>query len=273
MSALEDGVVELSLGDEHGCARRSDGRVLCWGDNARGQLGQADLTTNATSPELVPGIEGARQIAAGSAHSCALLDVPGQVMCWGRNDNGQLGHGEVSDAPIPQPDLVPELDDAVEVIAGGNHTCARRSDGSVACWGYNYLGALGNGSTRPTRSTSLQEVIGIEDAVQLAAGQHFTCALRANGTVSCWGDNGHGQLGDGTTSGSECDGRSCRTSPGAVEVVRDAVLIDAGYLHACAATEAGQLWCWGYNLGGQIGTGMVTSDPIATPAEVEGLPR
>jgi alpha-tubulin suppressor-like RCC1 family protein len=229
MESLEGAIVELALGGEYGCARRDDGRVLCWGENSRGQLGQPDLETIATTPQEVPGIEGARQVVAGFAHACALIDHPGQVLCWGRNNNGQLGHRDVGEVPIPEPGIVPGLDDAVEIIAGGNHTCARRQDGPIVCWGYNYLGALGNGSTRPTRSTSLQTVAEIEDAVQLSAGQHFTCALRATGTVACWGDNNHGQLGDGTTGGSECEGRSCRTSPRAVEVVHDAVLVSAGH--------------------------------------------
>jgi alpha-tubulin suppressor-like RCC1 family protein len=108
--------------------------------------------------------------------------------------------------------------------------------------------------------------------VALAAGDYFTCAIRSSGTVACWGDNGHGQLGDGTAAGADCSGRDCKTSPVDVLIVKDAVIVNAGHLHACAADAGGRLWCWGYNLGGQVGTGSVSSDPISTPIEVGGLP-
>ena len=271
MAGLESGIVALGLGGRHGCALRDDGQVLCWGDNSAGQVGHADLTQDVTTPHVVPGVAGAQQITAGIAHSCALMGSPGQVMCWGQNDRAQVGNGETSDA-VPVPAAVAGLDDAVEVIAGGSHTCARRASGSAVCWGYNYLGALGNGSTRPTRATSIEDVVDLGDAVQLAAGQYFTCALRATGTIACWGHNQHGQLGDGTAEGDSCDGRPCRPHPVDVQVVGDAVLVNAGELHACAASADGRLWCWGYNLGGQLGTGGVDSGPTPVPVEVAGLP-
>ncbi|MBW2526374.1 MAG: hypothetical protein JRI23_19495 [Deltaproteobacteria bacterium] len=271
MPGLDSGVAELALGEGHGCARRTDGTVVCWGDNSHGQLGQADLSMVATSPQQVPGLSGVSQLWAGTSHNCALLDSPGQVVCWGRNDRAQVGNGETSDA-VSTPTAVAGVDDAAEVVAGGSHSCARRSGGTVACWGYNYLGALGNGSTSPTRATSPQEVVELGDAMALAAGDHFTCALRSNQRVSCWGHNANGQLGDGTTDGVNCSGRVCKTAPVEVLVVRGATNINAGHLHACAASGEGRLWCWGYNLGGQLGTGSVSSDPTPTPVEVTGLP-
>jgi alpha-tubulin suppressor-like RCC1 family protein len=272
MAGLESGVAELALGGEHGCARLDDGHVVCWGDNSSGQVGQQDLSQQFPTPALVAGVTGAVQVAAGVSHTCALIGSPGQVMCWGKNDRAQVGNGEVSDTVVV-PTIVAGLDDAVEVVGGGSHTCARRQDGAVVCWGYNYLGALGNGSTEPTRATSIQNVVDLNDAVALAAGDYFTCALRSAGTVACWGDNGHGQLGDGTAAGEGCADRNCRTSPVQVLVVTGAVIVNAGDLHACAADAAGRLWCWGYNLGGQLGTGSVSSEPTSVPVEVQGLPN
>jgi alpha-tubulin suppressor-like RCC1 family protein len=272
MLELGDDIVELALGADHGCALRSDGAVWCWGGNDRGQVAQHDLDEVFTSPRAVPELAGVTQLTAGISHTCALVGSPGEVMCWGRNDRAQVGNGEVSDA-VPSPAKVADLEDAVEIVAGGSHTCARREAGSVVCWGYNYLGSLGNGSTRPTRATSLQEVVQLSDAVALAAGEYFTCALRAGGRVVCWGDNRHGQLGDGTSEGADCSGRPCRTVPVSTMEVHDAVVLNAGHLHACAARRDGRLWCWGYNLGGQLGTGGVDRDPTPVPVEVEGLPR
>ncbi len=114
-------------------------------------------------------------------------------------------------------------------------------------------------------------MVGIDDAVELAAGQYFTCARRSGGTTSCWGDNRHGQLGDGTAEGADCDGRPCRVVPTDV-LLPDSVMVTAGELHACAVDTEGRLFCWGYNLGGQLGTGSVDRDPTPTPVEVVGLP-
>jgi alpha-tubulin suppressor-like RCC1 family protein len=90
----------------------------------------------------------------------------------------------------------------------------------------------------------------------------------------CWGHNQHGQLGDGTAEGGDCSGNgTCRTSPVPVVNLESIVLVAAGHLHACAANAQGQLWCWGYNLGGQLGTGEVTDEPTPLPQEVVGLPN
>jgi alpha-tubulin suppressor-like RCC1 family protein len=272
MAGLESGIAELALGDAHGCARHGDGRVLCWGRNAEGQAGQPELGEDVIAPEEVPGIAGATQVVADGSHTCALIGSPGQVTCWGANDRAQVGNGEVSNA-VSEPATVAGIDDAVEIVAGGSHTCARRAGGSVACWGYNYLGALGNGSTEPTRATAIQDVVDLGDAVELAAGDYFTCARRSSGGAVCWGHNQDGQLGDGTSEGADCSDRPCRTVPTQVMVVNQLAVVSAGDLHACAASRDGTLWCWGYNLGGQLGTGDVDSEPTPVPVEVDGLPR
>jgi len=120
---------------------------------------------------------------------------------------------------------VPGLADAVEIVGGGAHTCARRAGGSVVCWGYNYLGQLGVGSTRPTSSNRPLAVRGLSDAVQLAAGRYHTCARRQTGAVACWGLNRKGELGDGGTTD--------RPSPGRVGSITDAQFLAAGRWHFC----------------------------------------
>jgi len=208
-------------------------------------------------------VGGVTRLVAGDQHTCALVGSPGTVSCWGANGNGQLGNGSTADA-VPTPGAVGGLSDAIDVVAGGEHTCAIRAGGAVACWGYNYLGQLGNGSTRPTRATSLESVVGLADATHLAAGRYHTCALRAGGAVVCWGNNQKGELGDGTTTD--------RTSPVAVSGLDAATLLTAGAWHTCGATSAGGVWCWGDDLGAQLGDDRVTSDATPTPVMARGLP-
>ncbi len=259
---LESGVVELALGADHACARMTDGSVSCWGDDEKGQAGQAALGDIA-APTKVPGVAGATQITAGDEHSCALL-ASGKVACWGANDDGQIGNGATG-AAVTAPATVAGLDDAVEITGGGEHTCARRAGGSVVCWGYDYLGQLGNGATTPTRATSPQAVAGLSDAVQITAGRYHTCARRSGGTIACWGDNDKGEVGDGTTTQ--------RDAPTQVLGVSDATTVAAGSWDVCAAVGKGNVSCWGDDLGGQLGDGRVFDGPTSQPIASQGLPK
>jgi alpha-tubulin suppressor-like RCC1 family protein len=259
---LESGVVELALGADHACARMNDGTVRCWGDNSKGQVGQSALG-DVSAPTKVPGVAGAKQITAGDEHSCALL-ASGQVACWGADDDAQIGNGKTGTA-ITQPATVAGLADAVEITGGGEHTCARRANGSVVCWGYDYLGQLGNGATTPTRATSPQAVVGLTDAVELTAGRYHTCARRKNGTVACWGDNDKGEVGDGTTTQ--------RNAPTQVIGLSGATTIAAGSWDVCAAVGKGDVLCWGDDLGGQLGDGRVFDGATTQPIPSQGLPK
>ncbi len=263
MPTLASNAVQLALGNEHACVRKQDGTVWCWGNNANGQVSSAALSDQHV-PVQVPGIAGAVQIVAGDNHSCALVGNPGHVLCWGDDGNAQVGNGTTTDA-VPLPAMVAGVDDAVEIVAGGEHTCARHANGSVSCWGYDYLGQLGNGSTRPTRATTSQSVVGLGDAVQLVAGRYHTCARRADGSMMCWGHNSKGQAGDGTTTQ--------QNAPVTVATVLGATTIVAGAWSTCAATNGGNtLLCWGDDLGGQLGDNRVTNDPVTVPVQTHGLP-
>jgi hypothetical protein len=161
-------VTQLALGGNHTCALMSDGTVQCWGGNRAGQLGTpfADGEERAT-PLAVPGLSGVTQIAAGSNHTCALLDS-GEVRCWGFNRLGQLGDadadhgtsctlsetnvGDCSDAPV----TVAGVSDATYLAAGSQHTCVIRAGGTeVWCWGLNDMLQLGNGPNRTPTGAEL----------------------------------------------------------------------------------------------------------------------
>ncbi len=248
----------LAAGAWHTCWLTETGSVRCWGYNAHGQLG--DGTTNSASlPVVVVGLPTpVAAVAAGEAHTCALTSRGG-VKCWGYNVQGQLGDATLADRETPT-DVVGLTEGVTAIAAGDYHTCAVVRGGDVACWGYNAGGQLGDGTTT-SRSTPVA-VRGLRGrAVSVAAGAGHTCALMATGAVMCWGANGEGELGDGTTS----------VRPGAVSVagLTGATAITAGSYHTCAVVDEGGLRCWGWNEYGQLGDG--TTARHATPVAVTGL--
>ena len=151
------------------------------------------LAAAAVQPlSLVP-LDDVEAIAAGSDHTCALT-VSGGVKCWGANWNGQLGNG--TDYSRLTPVDVSGLSSGVaDIAAGWRHTCALTASGGVKCWGGNWNGELGVGSTAEVRSTPV-DVSGLSSGVaDIAVGVYHTCALTASGGVKCWGANWYGQLG------------------------------------------------------------------------------
>lgn len=253
-------IVGLALGEKHACAIVRGGRVTCWGSNEHGQIGGTDPRDRMT-PTTVARVEAAEQLTAGDHHSCALIGSPGRVRCWGDNGDGQAGG---SGDRVTTPVAVAGLTDVVEVVGGGAHTCARHADGSVSCWGYNYFGQLGAGSTDPTETGEPLTVQGLRDAVQLAAGRYSTCARRAGGSVVCWGLNRKGEIGDGTTTD--------HSRPTVVSEIDDARFLTAGKWHYCAIRRGGAVACWGDNLGGQLGTGGHNEVANPRPVPVAKLP-
>ena len=166
-----------------------------------------------------------RGISAGAFHSCALL-ADGTASCWGRNESGQLGSGTnstLSNVPV----AVSGLTDAEAISAGVDHTCALRATGTVACWGLNSDGQLGDGTQ--VDSNVPVTVSGITNAVAISAGWGYSFALLADGTGSCWGRNGDGQLGNGTTNSSDV--------PATVPGITDAIDFAAGDYHTCAVLD------------------------------------
>jgi alpha-tubulin suppressor-like RCC1 family protein len=243
----------MALGDRHACAVGRMGAVRCWGSNLNGALGDGTQTPRATPAPVVGLLGGAARVASGSGHACAVL-AGGEVRCWGANDKGQLGNGgqdrqsePVAVRALPGP--------AAEVAAGSGHTCTLTRAGSVWCWGANDKGQLGDGTTIDRLNPV--EVAGLEaGVVSLAAHASQTCVLiadatditRPGGEVRCWGDNEHGELGDGRRDPSPV--------PVKVEGLdQPVVAISVGTSHACAAMAGGGARCWGENSRGQLGDG------------------
>jgi alpha-tubulin suppressor-like RCC1 family protein len=254
-------VAEVKGGAAHTCARLTSGMVACWGQGTSGQLGEAS-TANRPAPVMVFGLTDAAQISLGDNFSCAAR-TGGGVVCWGLNGNGQLGDGATANRLVPNPvGGASAIADATAVGTGALHACALRAGGAVSCWGYNNYGNLGDGSTTQRTSPVAVRAVGgaagstLTGVTRLAVGTTHACGIRADASVVCWGYNGYGQIGDGTTAN--------RSSPVVVLGLTDAVDIVAGGNHTCARRNTGAMVCWGYNGYGQIGDGTTTNRPLPT---------
>jgi alpha-tubulin suppressor-like RCC1 family protein len=254
----------VTVGALHACAVLGSGQVQCWGHNDQGQLGNGTVTTS-TVPTAVPGISTAVAVTAGNKHTCALL-ADGTVQCWGLDADGQLGDATTGDPALKQqrrtPVAVAGLTGATAIAAGGFHTCAVTSGGAATCWGNDGMGQLADGKPGD-KSLTATPIAGLSNVKALSAGEFHTCALIADGTVRCWGHNGFGQLGDGTTKSSAV--------PVMVQGLPDpttnpVLAITTGYGHTCALLEDNTARCWGENNFGQLGYATPTANNVMQPS-------
>ncbi len=256
------------------CALLRDGAVQCWGTNQYGQLGVAyhSGTIDPTPSPQTLSLTGPATLIAGGKfqHSCAVIQG-GSVQCWGSNFYGNLASainaGTSFNPLLPVGGGVGGV--TTGAAAGNSHTCVTKQDGAVECFGNNYRGQLGgstNLNTGNANSAPSAATLGAA-ATQVAAGQGSTCALLSGGSVSCFGDNEYGQLGNSTDVGASV----AHPVPTAVTGLAGPVLkIAAGYNHACAIIQSGPVQCWGMN-----GTGQLGQDPstlvFSSPTTVAGL--
>ncbi|MGB1845491.1 MAG: putative Ig domain-containing protein, partial [Candidatus Poseidoniaceae archaeon] len=211
------------------------------------------------------------RMAAGSYHTCAILDT-GDLKCWGRDSSGQLGDGGTTNTDTNAPSAT-SIDlgtgrTAVAVSTSGETACAILDNGDLKCWGRGEWGNLGDGTTTDTNAPSSTAVdLGSgRTALAVAVGRKHTCAILDNGDLKCWGRDYYGQLGDGGTN-------TDTTEPSATAInfgTAKAVAVSAGWAHTCAILDTGNVKCWGDDSLGQLGNGGVQSysDYSATPVSV-----
>ena len=245
---------KIAAGESHTCAVKADATVACWGKNSNGAV-LPGVGFDQDRPVTVPGLSGITQVAVGFQRSCAL-NTNGNLLCWGRG-NG-MGVATITDsANVPYAGIK-------AIVLGAYHTCFIDAGTTVQCWGDDSVGQLGQGSVSITPAVNPVIVRRLNSApltgaVSLAAGYFYTCALKSDGEVVCWG---RGAIGDGTQLALRA----------IVPAVTGANAIASGGGHVCAAMAVGGIKCWGDNSSGQLGNGNRVSQslPISV-ADPQGL--
>ena len=275
--------IEVQAMSRSTCARVGNGEVRCWGANTSAELGYGNITPELLSPGGAVSLgSAAAGLSSGFQHSCASL-IDGGLRCWGRNDVGQLGLGNVNpvgDNEVPSsvglvqvvPPALPANTEVLQVSLGGNHGCALLGTGDIICWGANGSGQLGYGDINntgddETPATRIPVDIG-GPAVEVTCGANHSCARRQDGQVFCWGDNTVGQLGYGNLDNIGDDETPALV--GAVQIGGTVVQMSAGGNHTCVLTDTADVRCWGQNNFSQLGLGVsVTIGDNETPSQVD----
>lgn len=258
-----------------------------------------------------PPLLGAATVSGGGSHACALM-MDGTARCWGDNAFDELGNLPSLEQGPPTVAAVPLVTGIAQIAAGGSHTCATLTNGSVSCWGNNAWGELGDGTgsdifQAPSAVPSLQSVTAVAvtgPSVDLHEGTgEYSCAVRSDGSVACWGADAGGEIGNGANQervpsptevagasgarslalggvrgyallgdgtvvawGSTLSASATRAAP--LAGVANVVGLAAGAFHGCALLADGTVQCWGLNDYGQLGNGSESSATDEHPPQV-----
>jgi alpha-tubulin suppressor-like RCC1 family protein len=286
------GVKAIALGTIAACALLEDGSVACYGGGIVGTLGRAARPTIDPVPTRVPDLRNVAKIYGGGYTMCAVL-IDQTVTCWGPDQSENPYGARPSDRFV-----VEGLAGVVDLSVATSHTCALVAGGDVYCFGSNYFGELGDGTT--SNAKKAVKVASLAGAKQVATGAEITCAVLANGGASCWGMNDMGQLGQGTTdklvhsdpmavlgleapvksidasseagvvcalldnATTKCWGEKLGESTGAA--TPGATSLSVGWKHACVMDGTGAVSCFGSNTKGQLGDATMAPAPAAVAA-------
>jgi len=273
-------VIAVAAGKYHSLAVTRTGEVWAWGNNQYRQLGNnssdgaltptpvvIEVPGTDTSPPTFPLLTGVIAVAASEVHSVALKS-DGTVWAWGDNEYGQLGTGNTLGSATAQ--KAPGLTEVKTIVAGGYastpaatgtaYTMVQRRDGTVWGWGNNAKCQLGEAAPeQQTTPMQLMNLSNLGELQGLAGGGAHGVALMAGGLIATWGDNQHGQVGDGASN---------PTCTPLVIDIDDVETISAGETHTLVTKRDGTVWAWGGNQSGQLGDGTANDNP--TPTAVKG---
>jgi alpha-tubulin suppressor-like RCC1 family protein len=255
---------QVSAGMLHTCGVTTDDRVYCWGWDGYGQLGDTASLNKQKRPVRVDTGRRFRSVSAGGRHTCGVT-TDNRAFCWGDGSTGQIGDGLIVEKRT-RPRAVAGGLVFREVVAqaqstSGGYSCGVTTDNKAYCWGLNFDGQLGDGTT-----TQRVKPVAVAGGIQfrgLSLGERHTCGASTGNVAYCWGYNYYGQLGDGGPLG---DAASVHLSPFAVTGGGQYAGVAAGVTHTCGARIGGAGYCWGANTAGQLGDGMAyfaTSTPVA----------
>ena len=246
------GVKQLTSGGTHTCALTAQNKVVCWGSNSFGQIGN-NSTTTALSPVEVIGLTNIKQISAGGSNTCAINNQD-NVLCWGINRGGQLGIGKTSENSMV-PVSVSNLSNAKEVIVFGDNTCVFTNLNKTFCWGENTNDGLAINVFADI--VSPREVTFLNGAKRISA----LCYISDSDSVYCRGNSRYGKLG--------VNAKTTSWAPIKNPDIQSYKQISTGVRHACALDSQNRVYCWGYNNEGQLGNN--TKVTSKTPVLVSNL--
>jgi Regulator of chromosome condensation (RCC1) repeat len=273
----------MALGYDFRCALTHSKEVWCWGHNGSGQAGNGGRSSS-DDPTAVLRADGSvfdrvTAIAAGYAHVCALRDT--SAWCWGRNDQRQIGNHnfQTSDVLFSTPVVVeeagdPPLTNLIGITSGGFHSCGLLTDGTGACWGYDFYGQLGNAKTISGEEGTISyhfhspqtvyvESGGLKPLVMggefITAGDTWTCGLVTDevaNSVACWGFNGDGELG---TNNNVSSNTALPAYDEKGKIV-DAFGLAVGTFATCAILTDTTVQCWGSDATQELGNAAAGSN-------------
>jgi alpha-tubulin suppressor-like RCC1 family protein len=288
-------IVKIFVAQYHTCALSSDGLMYCWGYNYKGELGQGNTTDSPVAVQVGGALAGKTITDIGGTNDVSCAIASGKIYCWGNNAAGVTGLNTTS-GYTNTPTLVTASNTATTLPTAytattlstsgsrGQTMCAIISTGKVYCWGSNYAGSVGDGTsgssnqyrTVPTKVIDTGVLNGktvtavSQDGYYPATGSTYphVCAL-ASGSLYCWGDNSYGQLGNNSTTDS-----SVPVAVTASGVLNGKTITDikVGLNHSCALASGGD-YCWGLNTYGQVGDASNTnrSTPVAVAQQSGNL--
>ena len=235
----------VAIGNDHAVGLKGNGSLWAWGENFFGQLGDG-TSVDKHVPVRVGEASDWASVTVGQSHTMAVK-TDGSLWAWGNNHDGQLGDGRIFEFDFKRvPTRVGDASDWAAVTAGRYHTVAVKTDGSLWAWGGNGEGQLGDGTTEskyvPTRVGEANDWVAVDSGIW-----DYVVALKSDGSIWAWGNNSHGQLGDGT--------QEDRKFPTQVGEASDWASVVAGYQHTVALKTDGTLWAWGDNFWGGLGVG------------------
>ncbi|GAB2857631.1 hypothetical protein GCM10027277_27560 [Pseudoduganella ginsengisoli] len=250
---------QIAAGKSHSMGIDKDGALYAWGRNANGQLGDNTRSDRLVPTKITVLVTGKAltwsSIAAGGSHSMARA-LDGSLYVWGGNAKSQLGNGATTDLLVPFK-LSTGTASWASVAAGGTHSLAVQTNGTLWAWGDNSSGQLGVATTNTAVTATAPTQVGTATTwSKIAAGLAHSLAVRTDGTLWGWGANSNGQVGNGST-----------VNVGApVQIGTDInwVTVEAGNAHSAALQKDNSVWLWGRNTEGQLGNG--TQADVTAPA-------
>lgn len=246
----------VASGYFHSCGVTPGNAALCWGTDSNGALGNGAGGESHVAGAVEGLGAGVTAVTAGIDFGCAI--VAGAAKCWGSDSEGQLGNGPDGSSQVPVE--VSGLTSGVTHIAAGDANVCAVVSGGIKCWGRGTSGQLGNGGGSTTTPVDVAGIPAASGATVVETASSHTCAV-VSGAAKCWGLNGNGRLGDGTTDPA--------TTPVNVSGLTSGVTdVSVGLAHSCAVV-AGAAKCWGLDTNGQVGNGAAAGP--TTPEDVTGL--